>query len=224
MVVDIPKDVQFARGVYSPPHNVHHKTYHPQLDGDVTLIREAVAMMAAAKRPVFYTGGGVINSGPVAAATLRELVALTGFPITSTLMGLGASPASGADCSACSGCTAPSRPITRCTMRSDDRRRLALQRRIAGRLDAFSPGSKKIHIDIDRSSINKNVKVDLAIVGDCGHVLEAMVRVWRSEAMHAEKQPLDAWRAQIDHWRAGKSSRTELQDHHQAAIRGAAAL
>ena len=80
VVVDIPKDVQFARGVYSPPHNVHHKTYHPQLDGDVTLIREAVAMMAAAKRPVFYTGGGVINSGPVAAATLRELVALTGFP------------------------------------------------------------------------------------------------------------------------------------------------
>ena len=95
VVIDIPKDVQFARGLYSPPHNVHHKTYQPQLDGDVA-VREAVAMMAAAKRPVFYTGGGVINSGPVASSMLRELVALTGFPITSTLMGLGAYPASGA--------------------------------------------------------------------------------------------------------------------------------
>ena len=206
VVVDIPKDVQFARGVYSSPHNVHHKTYHPQLDGDVTLIREAVAMMAAAKRPVFYTGGGVINSGPVAAATLRELVALTGFPITSTLMGLGAYPASGANwlgMLGMHGTFEANNAMHDCDLmiavgsRFDDR--------ITGRLDAFSPGSKKIHIDIDRSSINKNVKVDLAIVGDCGHVLEAMVRVWRSEAMHAEKQPLDAWRAQIDHWRARKS-------------------
>ncbi len=96
MVVDIPKDVQFARGVYTPPRGAAHKTYQPKLDADMEAIREAVEMMAAAKRPVFYTGGGVINSGPKRASTLlREFVGLTGFPITSTLMGLGAYPASG---------------------------------------------------------------------------------------------------------------------------------
>ena len=206
VVVDIPKDVQFARGVYSPPHNVHHKTYQPQIDGDMTSIREAVQMMAAAKKPVFYTGGGVINSGPVASTLLRELVALTGFPITSTLMGLGAYPGSGGNwlgMLGMHGTFEANNAMHDCDLmiavgaRFDDR--------ITGRLDAFSPGSKKIQIDIDRSSINKNVKVDLPIVGDCAHVLEAMVRVWRSEAMHAEKQQLGDWWRQIDEWRAKKS-------------------
>jgi acetolactate synthase-1/2/3 large subunit len=206
VVVDIPKDVQFARGVYSPPHNVHHKTYQPQIDGDMTSIREAVQMMAAAKKPVFYTGGGVINSGPVASTLLRELVALTGFPITSTLMGLGAYPGSGGNwlgMLGMHGTFEANNAMHDCDLmiavgaRFDDR--------ITGRLDAFSPGSKRIQIDIDRSSINKNVKVDLPIVGDCAHVLEAMVRVWRSEAMHAEKQQLGDWWRQIDEWRAKKS-------------------
>jgi acetolactate synthase I/II/III large subunit len=206
VVVDIPKDVQFARGMYTPPHNIHHKTYNPQIDADMELIREAVRMMAAAKRPIFYTGGGVINSGPIAATLLRELVGLTGFPVTSTLMGLGAYPASSANwlgMLGMHGTFEANNAMHDCDLmiavgaRFDDR--------ITGRLDAFSPGSKKIHIDIDRSSINKNVKVDLAIVGDCAHVLDAMIRLWRSEAMHAEKQPLDDWRRQIDGWRARKS-------------------
>jgi acetolactate synthase-1/2/3 large subunit len=206
VVVDIPKDVQFARGKYSPPHNVQHKTYHPQLDADAGAIREAVKMMAAAKRPIFYTGGGVVNSGPAASTLLRELVALTGFPITSTLMGLGAYPGSGEHwlgMLGMHGTFEANNAMHDCDLmiavgsRFDDR--------ITGRLDAFSPGSKKIHIDIDRSSINKNVKVDLALVGDCAHVLESLVRVWRSEAMHAEKQNLEPWRKQIEHWRAKKS-------------------
>jgi acetolactate synthase I/II/III large subunit len=206
VVVDIPKDVQFARGHYAQPRNAHHKTYHPQLDGDLADIRKAVKMMAAAKRPIFYTGGGVVNSGPVAASLLRELVALTDFPITSTLMGLGAYPGSGKNwlgMLGMHGTFEANNAMHDCDLmiavgsRFDDR--------ITGRLDAFAPGSKKIHIDIDRSSINKNVKVDLAIVGDCAHVLENMVRIWRAEAMHAEKQPLDGWKRKIEEWRAKKS-------------------
>ena len=154
------------------PRNVEHKTYQPKLDGDMETIRTAVRMMAAAKRPIFYTGGGVINSGPAASTLLRELVGLTGFPITSTLMGLGAYPASGKNwlgMLGMHGTYEANNAMHDCDLmiavgaRFDDR--------ITGRLDAFSPGSKKIHIDIDRSSINKNVKVDLAIVGDCAHVL-----------------------------------------------------
>jgi len=206
VVIDIPKDVQFASGSYTGPRNVHHKTYQPKLDADNDVIRRAVKMMAAAKRPIFYTGGGVINSGPAASTLLRELVSLTGFPITSTLMGLGAYPGSGPNwlgMLGMHGTFEANNAMHDCDLmiavgsRFDDR--------ITGRLDAFSPGSKKIHIDIDRSSINKNVKVDLPIVGDCGHVLESLVRVWRAEAMHAEKQPLDAWWKKIDEWRDRKS-------------------
>ncbi len=220
VVIDIPKDVQFARGLYAPPRSAAHKTYHPRLDADVETIRQAVRMMAAAERPIFYTGGGVINSGPAASTLLRELVALTGFPITSTLMGLGAYPGSGENwlgMLGMHGTWEANHAMHDCDLmiavgaRFDDR--------ITGRLDAFSPGSKKIHIDIDRSSINKNVKVDLAIVGDCGHVLEAMARLWRSEAMSAEKQPLDQWWAKINEWRARKSlafrnSETAIKPQH----------
>ncbi len=206
VVIDVPKDVQFARGAYTPPRGVHHKTYQPKLDADIDLVREAVRMMAAAKRPIFYTGGGVINSGPAAATLLRELVSLTDFPITSTLMGLGAYPASGANwlgMLGMHGTFEANNAMHGCDLmiavgsRFDDR--------ITGRLDAFSPGSKKIHIDIDRSSINKNVKVDLPIVGDCAHVLESMVRVWRADAAQADKQPLDLWWEQIEEWRERKS-------------------
>jgi acetolactate synthase-1/2/3 large subunit len=206
VVIDIPKDVQFARGTYAPPRGVHHKTYQPKLDADIELVREAVRMMTSAKRPIFYTGGGVINSGPAASTLLRELVALTGFPITSTLMGLGAYPASGKNwlgMLGMHGTFEANNAMHDCDLmiavgsRFDDR--------ITGRLDAFSPGSKKIHIDIDRSSINKNVKVDLAMVGDCAHVLESLVRVWRAEAAQADKQPLDSWWRQIDEWRERKS-------------------
>ena len=206
VVIDIPKDVQFARGVYTPPAGAGHKTYHPKLDADMDAIRTAVAMMAAAKRPIFYTGGGVINSGPAASALLRELVALTGFPITSTLMGLGAYPGSGENwlgMLGMHGTWEANWAMHDCDLmicigaRFDDR--------ITGRLDAFSPGSKKIHVDIDPSSINKNVKVDVPIIGDCAHVLEDMLQQWRAQSGKLDKKALADWWKQVDKWRARKS-------------------
>ena len=206
VVIDIPKDVQFARGTYVGPQNIVHKTYQPKVKGDMDRIRQAVAMMAAAKRPVFYTGGGVINAGPAASALLRDLVGLTGFPVTSTLMGLGAYPASGKawlGMLGMHGTYEANHAMHDCDLmiavgsRFDDR--------ITGRLDAFSPGSKKIHIDIDPSSINKVVKVDLGIVGDCAFVLEDMVRLWRAEGRAPDKAALGAWWKQIDGWRERKS-------------------
>ena len=192
VVVDIPKDVQFAKGDYFKPKEFQHKGYRPKLKGDPDKIRQAVEMMAAAKRPLFYTGGGVINSGRAASESLRELAKLTGFPVTSTLMGLGAFPAADPQwlgMLGMHGTWEANWSMHDCDLmiavgaRFDDR--------ITGRLDAFSPGSKKIHIDIDPSSINKNVKVDLAIVGDCAHVLEDMMRVWRDGAFKPDKKALE---------------------------------
>ncbi|MCA0423066.1 MAG: acetolactate synthase 3 large subunit [Proteobacteria bacterium] len=206
VVIDVPKDVQFAKGKYSRPTNAEHKTYHPKVDGDLAQIERAVDLMMKAKRPIFYTGGGVINAGPAASAALRELVRMTGFPITSTLMGLGAYPASDPQwlgMLGMHGTYEANNAMHDCDLmiaigsRFDDR--------ITGRLDAFSPGSKKIHIDIDPSSINKNVMVDLGIIGDCAHVLEDMVRLWRSGAHKADEKALAAWWKQIDQWRARKS-------------------
>jgi acetolactate synthase-1/2/3 large subunit len=207
VVVDVPKDVQFARGVYDETLlKVEHKSYKPRMDGDPAKIAEAVTLMAAAKRPVFYTGGGVVNAGPAASRLLRELVAATGFPITSTLMGLGAYPASGANwlgMLGMHGTYEANNAMHDCDLmiaigaRFDDR--------ITGRLDAFSPGSKKIHVDIDPSSINKNVKIDLGIVGDCGHVLEAMLALWIARGCKSDAAALANWWSQIAHWRARKS-------------------
>jgi acetolactate synthase-1/2/3 large subunit len=206
VVVDIPKDIQFAKGTYSKPKEFQHKGYKPRLKGDPDKIRQAVEMMAAAKRPLFYTGGGVINSGPAASERLRELVKLTGFPITSTLMGLGAFPAADPQwlgMLGMHGTWEANWSMHDCDLmicigaRFDDR--------ITGRLDAFSPGSTKIHVDIDPSSINKNVKVDLPIVGDCAHVLEEMLRAWRANSTKPDKQALAAWWDQIAKWRAKKS-------------------
>jgi acetolactate synthase I/II/III large subunit len=206
VVVDIPKDIQFAKGTYSRPKEFQHKGYKPRLKGDPDKIRQAVEMMAQAKRPLFYTGGGVINSGRAASEHLRELVKLTGFPITSTLMGLGAFPAADPQwlgMLGMHGTWEANWAMHDCDLmicigaRFDDR--------ITGRLDAFSPGSKKIHVDIDPSSINKNVKVDLPIVGDCAHVLEDMLRGWRANASKPDKQALAAWWDQIAKWRAKKS-------------------
>ncbi|MGA7384712.1 MAG: acetolactate synthase 3 large subunit [Methylocella sp.] len=206
VVIDIPKDVQFAVGTYIGPRNIEHKTYRPKLDGDPGLVARAVALMAAARRPVFYTGGGVINSGPEASRLLRELVSLTGFPLTSTLMGLGAYPASGQSwlgMLGMHGTYEANNAMHDCDLmiaigaRFDDR--------ITGRLDAFSPGSKKIHIDIDPSSINKNVKIDLGIVGDCSHVLRQVIEVFRAKNALINADALTKWWAQIDKWRARKS-------------------
>jgi acetolactate synthase I/II/III large subunit len=206
VVIDIPKDVQFARGEYFGPKNVEHKTYHPRLEGDPEKIEEAVSLMAAAKRPVFYTGGGVINSGPEASRLLRDLVAVTGYPVTSTLMGLGAFPAHDPKwlgMLGMHGTFEANNAMHDCDLiiavgsRFDDR--------ITGRLDQFSPGSKKIHIDIDPSSINKNVKVDLGIIGDCAHVIAALLARWKARGEKVDAEALSAWWAQIDAWRARKS-------------------
>ncbi|MFZ1079891.1 MAG: acetolactate synthase 3 large subunit [Methylovirgula sp.] len=206
VVVDIPKDVQFARGTYSGPKNAEHKTYRPRFDGDPEKIEQAVSMMAAAKRPIFYTGGGVINAGPEASRLLRELVAATGFPITSTLMGLGAYPASGENwlgMLGMHGTFEANNAMHDCDLmvalgaRFDDR--------ITGRLDQFSPGSKKIHVDIDPSSINKNVKVDLGVVGDCAHVIGALLERWRARGCRTDRAALKRWWAEIAKWRARKS-------------------
>ena len=205
VVVDIPKDIQFAKGLYSRPKEFQHKGYRPKLKGDLERIKAAIELMRHAKRPLFYTGGGIINSGPEASHFLRELVKLTGFPITSTLMGLGAYPAADPQwlgMLGMHGTYEANLSMHDCDVmicmgaRFDDR--------ITGRLDAFSPGSRKIHVDIDPSSINKNVKVDVPIIGDCAHVLEDMVRLWRAGAMHADKKALDVWWKQIDTWRARK--------------------
>ena len=206
VVVDIPKDVQFAKGMYSNPRINQHKTYQPKMKGDIDKIKAAVELMRTAKRPLFYTGGGVINSGSEASVLLRELVKLTGYPITSTLMGLGAFPAADPQwlgMLGMHGTWEANWAMHDCDVmicigaRFDDR--------ITGRLDAFSPGSKKIHVDIDPSSINKNVQVDVPIIGDCAHVLEDMVRIWRATAAQPDKKALADWWKQIDQWRAKKS-------------------
>ena len=208
VVVDIPKDVQFASGTYVGPTTatIAHKSYRPRLKGDAAQIERAVDLMARAKRPVFYTGGGVINSGPKASQLLRELVRLTGFPITSTLMGLGAYPASDKQWlgmlgmhgtyeanMAMHGCDV----MINIGARFDDR--------ITGRTDAFSPGSAKIHVDADPSSINKNIKVDVPIVGDCAYVLEDMLRVWKTRTGQSDKSALKTWWKEVDAWRARDS-------------------
>ena len=204
VVVDIPKDVQFATGTYTPPNLSRAlQRYQPKREAERGRIQAAVELMRSAKRPVFYTGGGVINSGPEASRLLREIVGLTGFPITSTLMGLGAYPASGESwlgMLGMHGTYEANLAMHECDVmicvgaRFDDR--------ITGRLDAFSPNSKKIHIDIDPSSINKNVRVDLPIIGDVAHVLEAMVSIWRDTGAKADPAALSEWKAKIDRWKA----------------------
>jgi acetolactate synthase-1/2/3 large subunit len=206
VVVDIPKDIQFAKGKYTGAKNVEHKSYKPKLKGDLAKIQAAVELMKNAKRPLFYTGGGIINSGNEASVLLRELVKLTGYPITSTLMGLGAFPAADPKwlgMLGMHGTYEANWAMHDCDVmicigaRFDDR--------ITGRLDAFAPHSKKIHVDIDASSINKNVKVDIPIIGDCAHVLEDMVRLWRTTSAQPDKKALADWWSQINKWRARKS-------------------
>jgi acetolactate synthase-1/2/3 large subunit len=203
VVVDIPKDVQFAKGRYVGPKNIEHKTYRPQVKPHQEAIRAAVELIAKAKRPLLYTGGGVINSGVIASKLLREFVKMTNIPITSTLMGLGAYPASGKNWMgmlgmhgtyeanmAMHGCD-----VMLCVgARFDDR--------ITGRIDAFSPGSKKVHIDIDPSSINKNIRVDVPIIGDAANVLGDLLQVFKAEA---KKPDIREWWQEIAKWRARNS-------------------
>ncbi|WP_342212852.1 acetolactate synthase 3 large subunit [Rhizobium sp. CFBP 8762] len=207
VVVDIPKDVQFATGTYTPPSaSETAKTYHPKARNNGDAIAQAVELMRHAKRPVIYSGGGVVNSGPEASQLLRELVEQSNFPITSTLMGLGSYPASGANwlgMLGMHGTYEANMAMHDCDVmvcigaRFDDR--------ITGRLNAFSPNSKKIHIDIDPSSINKTVHVDIPIIGDVGTVLEDMVRLWRAGSKSVDKTAINPWWDSIREWRARKS-------------------
>jgi acetolactate synthase-1/2/3 large subunit len=223
VLVDIPKDVQFAMGTYLGRDEVgvsRHKSYHPATSGDAAAIEAAVDMMLRAERPIFYTGGGVINAGPDASEKLRELAELTGFPVTSTLMGLGAFPGSNPQWMGMLGMHGTyeaNMAMHDCDLminigaRFDDR--------ITGRIDAFSPGSTKIHVDIDPSSINKNVRIDLPIVGDCGLVLEEMVRIWRSKTNQPRTEAIAPWWKMIEGWRARnslgfKNSTTTIKPQH----------
>ncbi|GAA6165012.1 acetolactate synthase 3 large subunit [Pelagimonas sp. KU-00592-HH] len=202
VLIDIPKDVQFASAEYTAPQATNTSNYQPQLKGDIESITELVEALEQAERPVFYTGGGVINSGPAASQLLRELVEATGVPITSTLMGLGAYPASGKNwlgMLGMHGLYEANMAMHDCDLminvgaRFDDR--------ITGLIDAFSPNSKKAHIDIDPSSINKVIRVDIPIVGDVGHVLEDILKVWKARGRKTNKEGLAKWHAQIDKWR-----------------------
>ncbi len=202
VLVDIPKDVQFATADYTQPSKARVSHYQPKMKGDLDAITRLVEMIEQAERPVFYTGGGVINSGPAASQLLRELVDATGFPVTSTLMGLGAYPASGGNwlgMLGMHGLYEANLAMHGCDLminvgaRFDDR--------ITGRIPDFSPDSRKAHIDIDPSSINKVIRVDVPIIGDVGHVLEDLLKVWKSRGRKTNAAALGKWWAQIGEWR-----------------------
>lgn len=204
VLIDIPKDVQIALAEWAdaPEELPSSKRYQPRVKGKVDAIAEAIALLEKAERPILYTGGGVINSGPEASTLLRELQSLTGAPVTSTLMGLGAFPAQHDDwlgMLGMHGTYEANMAMNRCDLmicvgaRFDDR--------VTGRLDAFSPDSTKIHIDIDRASINKTVPVDLPIIGDCATVLQQLIDAWGSN----KPRDLTEWKARIDGWRARES-------------------
>jgi acetolactate synthase I/II/III large subunit len=203
VLIDIPKDVQFAKGKYVGPEGIIVKSYQPKTQPTDSAIAAAVALIATAKKPLFYTGGGVINSGDKASKLLREFVALTGIPITSTLMGLGAYPASGPEWLGMLGmhgtyeanmCMHDCDVMINVGARFDDR--------ITGRLNAFAPHSKKIHIDIDPSSINKTVRVDVPVVADVAAALEAMIALWKQNKSKLDQAALTAWKKQIVEWKS----------------------
>jgi acetolactate synthase I/II/III large subunit len=210
VVIDIPKNVQVATARYEKPGKIEHRTYRPKLKGDLAAIEAAIEMLSVAERPILYTGGGIINSGPGASQLLRDLAKLTRAPVTSTLMGLGCFPASDPQflgMLGMHGTYEANMAMNQCDLmvclgaRFDDR--------VTGRLDGFSPHSRKIHVDIDPSSFNKTVRVDLCVEGDVGHVLEDMVKLWRARGHQA--QPQEDWWNRIKGWRARQSLAFEQQ-------------
>ena len=202
VLIDIPKDIQFQTGTYIGPETIKHKSYRPKLKASIDNINEALKLIVKAQKPIFYTGGGVINSGNAAVQLLREFVRLTGFPITSTLQGLGAFP--GDDDQfigmlGMHGTYEANMAMHDCDLlinvgaRFDDR--------ITGKVDEFSPNSKKIHIDIDPSSINKTIDVDVALVGDVAHVLEDAIKLWKSNVYKTDKPAVKSWWSMIAKWK-----------------------
>ncbi|MFI4988139.1 MAG: biosynthetic-type acetolactate synthase large subunit, partial [Alphaproteobacteria bacterium] len=202
VVVDLPKDILQNPAPYTGPDRVQPRGYKPKVKPDREPVERAVELMLSAKRPVFYTGGGVINSGPAASQLLTQLVHLSGFPCTNTLMGLGAIPGSDPQflgMLGMHGTYEANLAMHECDVliavgaRFDDR--------VTGRLADFSPYAKKIQIDIDPSSINKNVRVDVAILGDVAHVLEDLIKLWKAKQRRPDQKALDAWWQQIAGWR-----------------------
>lgn len=202
VVIDVPKNIQFDDGTYTESQNAMKHNYYPKTDPDMDAIEAAVELMANAKKPVFYTGGGVINAGPAASELLRKLVKKTGYPITSTLMGLGAYPADDQQwlgMLGMHGTYEANLAMHDCDVmicvgaRFDDR--------VTGRLDKFSPNSKKIHIDIDPSSINKIVQVDIPVIADAGKALDAMIAAWDKNDYKADEKAIQSWWKEIEGWR-----------------------
>ncbi len=204
VLIDLPKDILIAQAPYTPPPppEARHRSYRPTTAPDATHIARAVALLKSAKRPIIYTGGGVINAGPQASEALRTLVRKTGYPCTSTLMGLGAYPAGDPlflGMLGMHGTYEANWAMHDCDVmlnigaRFDDR--------VTGRLNAFSPNSKKIHIDIDSSSINKSVPVDIPIVGDAGKAIAAILAAWDADPTDVDRPAVTAWWKQINTWR-----------------------
>lgn len=211
VLIDLPKDIQFEKGPYYGPEKFDHRAYYkPPAKPDKKAVEKAVDMIASAKRPIFYTGGGIINAGPKAAALLTKFAHMTGYPVTSTLMGLGGYPMTDPQflgMLGMHGTVEANFSMYNCDVmvclgaRFDDR--------VTGKVSAFSPGSKKIHVDIDPSQINKNINVDLPIVGDVGLVLELMVDIWKEKKYKAEAAELKKWWERIEKWRAKKCLKYE---------------
>ena len=214
VVVDLPKDVLFANGVYVPPESTpQRKSYRPQTKPEAARIAAAAQLVMSAKKPLFYGGGGLINSGPRACTLFTELVRLTGFPVTLTLMGLGAYPATDKQylgLVGMHGTFESNNAMHDCDLminigaRFDDR--------VTGKIAAFAPHSRKIHVDIDPSSINKNVRVDLAIVGDCAEVLTALLAELKAQKYKADPARIAPWWTQIETWRKRDSLRYANSD------------
>ena len=214
VVVDLPKDILIAPAPYHDPNGQPHRSYRPCTEPDPARIKEAVALLKRAKRPVVYAGGGIINAGPEASRLLTEFVRLTGFPCTNTLMGLGTYPATDPlflGMLGMHGTYEANLAMHGCDVmlnigaRFDDR--------VTGRLNAFSPNSKKIHADIDPANINKSVVVDVPVVGDALAVLKALTGAWKADSTPTDKDALVQWWAQIDVWRAKQSLRyTQSRD------------
>ena len=203
VLVDIPKDVLLGTGEYVGPEASEPRNYKPRLNPEAKAIEAAVDLLAAAKRPIIYAGGGVVNSGPKASKLLAKLVRATGYPCTTTLMGLGTFPASDPlyiGMPGMHGTLEANLAMHDCDVmlnvgaRFDDR--------VTGRTDAFAPGAKKIHIDIDPSSINKNIAVDVAVIGDAGKCLDKMIGLWNKKKMKPDAKALKAWWRTIDKWRS----------------------
>lgn len=202
VVIDLPKDIVINPAPYAPASTAPHRSYRPRLDPDMRQIEAAVQLLKSAKRPIIYTGGGVINAGPEAAERLTRLVRETGFPCTSTLMGLGSFPASDPlflGMLGMHGTVEANLAMHGCDVmlavgaRFDDR--------VTGRLNAFSPNARKIHIDIDPASINKNVAVEVAIVADAGRALAALLAAWKQDKTPPDRAALAAWWREIETWR-----------------------